>query len=145
MSSTPDSAHQALDGDDDMDGGVDATAGQIMPTDDSSEFALTHTSSVCKKVYVDSGNNKTTLHVLSIGLLHDDQPLFSLEQEPWSSFAKNKLRPPKNSDLIQEIRLRASSLNMKPPRPNNWNQNLMIEWLEEYPVSDTADVQFLTF
>ena len=95
MSSTPDGAHQALDGDVDMDGGVDATAGQIMPTEDSSEFALTHTSSVCKKVYVDSGNNKTTLYVLSIGLLHDDQPLFSLEQEPWSSFAKKHSAHPR--------------------------------------------------
>ena len=89
MSSTPEGAHQALDGDVDIDGGVDATGGRIMPTEEASAFALTHTSSVCKKVHVDSGNNNKTLYVLSIGLLHDDQPLFlPLEQEPWSSFTK---------------------------------------------------------
>ena len=59
---------------------------------------------------------------------------------------KKTLRPPKNSDLIQEIRRRASSLSMKSaPRPSNGTQNQMMEWLEENSVSDTADVQFLTF
>ena len=80
MSSKPEGAHQALDDDGLIHpGGVDATAG--MPTE-SAEFALTHTSSsVCKKVYVDSaGNDKTTLYVLSICLEHNDQPLFPLNR-----------------------------------------------------------------
>ena len=104
MSSTPEGAHQALDDDGLIrPGGVNATAGMLT---ESSAFALTHTSSVCKKVYVDNGNDKTTLYVLSIvGLVHDDQqPLLPLEQEPWSSFSRNTLRPPKNSDLVKEIR-----------------------------------------
>jgi hypothetical protein len=63
-------AHQpALD-----DGGIHAD-GMIVPhgaveaTGEIStqpEFLSTHTDSVCKKVYVDSGNDKVTLYVLSI-------------------------------------------------------------------------------
>ena len=110
------------------------------------EFASTHSSSVCNKVYVDSGNDKSTLYVLSIGLEHNNEPLFSLEQEPWSTLSKNTLRPPKNSDLVKEVRRRAIASNMRSaPRPSNWTRNQMIEWLEEHPVSDSMDVQFLTF
>jgi hypothetical protein len=144
---TPECAHQPLD-----DGGIHAdgivqhgveTTGEIST---QSEFLSTHTNSVCKKVYVDSGNDKATLYVLSIGLEHDNEPLFSLEQEPWSTLSKNELRPPKNSDLVKEVRRRATASNMRSaPRPSNWTRNQMIEWLEEHPVSDSSDVQFLTF
>ena len=35
---------------------------------------------------------------------------------------------------------------MKPAtRPSNWTRNHMMEWLEENPVGDTTDIQFLTF
>jgi hypothetical protein len=129
-----------LDG---ISGGVEAR-GRGLPT--QPEFVSTHSSSACKKVYVDSGNDKTTLYVLSIGLEHDNEPLFSLEQEPWSTLSKNTLRPPKNSDLVKEVRRRATASNMRSaPRPTNWTRNQMIEWLEEHPVSDSMDVQFLTF
>ena len=57
---------------------------------------------------MESGNDKTVLYVLSIGLDHDNEPLFSLEQEPWSSLSKNALRPAKNSDLVKEVRRRAT-------------------------------------
>jgi hypothetical protein len=110
------------------------------------EFASTHSSSVCKKVYVESGNDKTTLYVLSIGLEHDNEPLFSLEQEPWSTLSKNTLRPTKNSDLAKEVRRRATGSNIRSaPRPSNWIRNQMLEWLEEHSVTDSIDVQFLTF
>ena len=48
MSSTPEGAHQALDGDVDIDGAVDATTGgRIMPTEEASAFALTVTYQQC--------------------------------------------------------------------------------------------------
>jgi hypothetical protein len=135
------------------DGGVSIHA------DESVEEAATivpeyistpHSSSECKKVYVESGNDKSMLYVLSIrqiGLDHNDEPLFSLEQEPWSRLPKNVLRPPKNSDLAKEVRRRAVIDNStRPgPRPSNWTRNQMIEWLEENPVSASMDVQFLRF
>jgi hypothetical protein len=143
---TPEGAHQPLDDGgidaDGIPGGVEVAGGMPTPP----ELVLTHSSSVCKKVYVDSGNDKTILYVLSIGLEHDNEPLFPLEQEPWSTLSKNTLRPPKNSDLVKEVRRRAIASNMRSaPRPSNWTRNQMIEWLEEHPVSDSMDVQFLTF
>ena len=145
--STPESAHQPLDDGhihaDVIPGGVEATG--AMSTQPEFESTM-HSSSVCKKVYVESGNDKTILYVLSIGLEHNNEPLFSLEQEPWSTLSKNTLRPPKNSDLVKEVRRRATVSNMRSaPRPSNWTQNQMIEWLKEHPVSDCMDVQFLTF
>ncbi len=111
-----------------------------------------HSSSECKKVYVESGNDKSMLYVLSIGqtgLDHDhDEPLSSLEQEPWSRLPKNALRPPKSSDLGKEVRRRAAidNNNTRPgPRPSNWTCNQMIEWLQENPVYASMDVQFLCF
>jgi hypothetical protein len=78
------------------------------------EFATTHSSSVCQKVYINSGNDKTILYMLSIGLKHDNEPLFSLEQEPWSTLSKNTLLPPKNSRLVKEVlRRRATSSSMR--------------------------------
>jgi hypothetical protein len=110
------------------------------------EFVSTHCSSVSKTVYVNSGIDETILYVLSIDLEHNNEPLFSLEQEPWSTLSKNTLRPPKNSDLVKEGRRRATVSNMRlSTRPRNWTRNQMIEWLKEHPVSDGMDVQFLTF
>ena len=148
---TPEGAdHQALDDEgipsyaDDTPEGVDGTGGTSSTP--QPEFGSTHCSSVCKKVYVDSGNDKTVLYVLSIGVEHDNEPLFSLEQEPWSTLSKNALRPPKNTDLAKEVRRRATASTVRSaPRPSNWTRNQMIEWLEEHPVSDPMDVQFLTF
>jgi hypothetical protein len=69
---TPLGAHEPLDeGGIHADGcnpcGVETTGG----ISTQQEFVTTHMSSVCKKVYVDSGNDKTILYVLSIGLEHD--------------------------------------------------------------------------
>ena len=105
-------------------------------------------SSKCKKVYLESGNDKSMLYVLSIGRIgldHDVNSLFSLEQEPWSRRPKNALRPPKNSDLAKEVRRRAAIDNNTRPRPNNWTYNQTIEWLKENPVSASIDDQFLRF
>ena len=57
---------------DGVPGGVEVTGVMSMQP----EYVLTHSSSVCKKVYVNSaGNDETMLYVLSIGLEHDHEPL----------------------------------------------------------------------
>lgn len=54
---TPEGAHQPLDDGgidaDGIPGGAEVTGGMPTPP----ELVLTHSSSVCKKVYVDSGND----------------------------------------------------------------------------------------
>ena len=105
---------------------------------------------VCQALYVDSNNDKTVLCVLAIGLkTNDDTPLFSVNEEPWCSLTKQQFRSPKNTDLVKEIRRRAklvsrNSVSTTLPKPANWTKSQIFEWLESTPVSEAADVEFLT-
>ena len=58
------------------------------------------TSCISRDVYIDSGNEKKILYVLCVGVkCEDDQPLFSLEREPWSLLPGNSTLRPRNADL----------------------------------------------
>ena len=102
---------------------------------------------VSEQHYVNSGNEKIILFVLCIGLNRegDSKPLFSFEREPWSLLPKASILRPKNTDFVNEVRRRASLFNVTPiPRPSNWRRGQMLEWLEQNPVHDNSDIQFLT-
>ena len=87
-----------------------------------------------KQIYVDSGNDKKVLFMLSIGLRFNDQPLFSVDDEPWLTLPKTVLRP-RNNDFVNEVLRRAKDMNMNPlPRPSNWNRLQTMEWLERNPL-----------
>jgi hypothetical protein len=96
--------------------------------------------------YIDSRNEKKVLYLLCFGLLNrDNEPLFSLEKEPWSLLPQTSFLRPKNIDYVNEIARRANLLNIAPaPRPSNWTRVQILEWLERNPVSDSADIEFLT-
>jgi hypothetical protein len=97
-----------------------------------------------KQVYIDSGNDKKVLFLLSIGLRFNNEPLLSVDKEPWSTLPKTVLRP-RNNDFINEVLRRAKDMNMNPlPRPSNWNRLQTMEWLERNPFTTDADVEFLT-
>ena len=75
------------------------------------------------QIYVNSGNQKKVLFLLSLGLClseTDDSPLFSFENEPWSRLPKTEMRPV-NVEFAKEIVRRARLLRVLPmPRPLNW-------------------------
>jgi hypothetical protein len=102
---------------------------------------------VSEQVYIDSGNCKKILYLLCIGTttpLSDNAPLFSLDEEPWSTLPKSTFHP-KNNDFVSEIVRRAKELKLDPlPRPTNWNRVRTIEWLERYPITCGDDIRFLT-
>ena len=103
--------------------------------------------SVSEQVYIDSGNEKKILFLLCIGLRNHDneQPLFSLESEPWSLLPKTTILRPKNSDYVKEITRRATLFNIAPlPRPSNWTRVQTLEWLEQNPVRVANDIEFLS-
>ena len=59
---------------------------------------------------------------------------------------KEHTPPTQELPSCKEVLRRASASNMRlAPRPRNWTQNQMMEWLEEHPVTDSMDIQFLTF
>ena len=64
-----------------------------------------------KQTYIDSGNDKKVLFMLSIGLWFNSDPLFSVDEEPWSTLPKTMLRP-RNNDFVSEVLRRAKEINM---------------------------------
>ena len=56
---------------------------------------------LCQKLFIDSGNDKKVLHLMSIGVSADnnnEEPLFSFEREPWSLLPKTVGMRPCNTD-----------------------------------------------
>ena len=97
----------------------------------------------CKEHYKDSGNSKKALYLMSIGVTHNNAPLLSFDLAPWSLLPKTSMRP-KNTDLAIEIHRRATLYNILPsPRPRNWSRKATFEWLEQNPVRDDRDIEFL--
>ena len=102
---------------------------------------------VSEQVDVDSGNEKKILFLLCIGLRNHDnkQPLFSLESEHWSLLPKTSFLCTKNSEYVNEITRRARLFNIAPlPRPSNLTRGQMLEWLEQNPVREANDSEFLS-
>jgi hypothetical protein len=101
--------------------------------------------SLCQQLYIESGNEKTVLFLLSIGLMnYNNEPLFSFEREPWSLLPKTSLRP-RSIEYVNEIVRRANLFSITPvPRPNNWTRVQTMEWLEQNPIRNVSDVDFLT-
>jgi hypothetical protein len=56
---------------------------------------------LCQKLFIDSGNDKKVLHLMSIGVSADKEnvkPLFLFECEPWSLLPKTVGMCPHNTD-----------------------------------------------
>ena len=103
--------------------------------------------SVSEEVYVNSGNEKKILFLLCIGLRNHDtnEPLFCLESEPWSLLPKTSFVRPKNTDFVGDVTRRARLFNTAQiPRPSNWTRGQTLEWLEQNPVRELPDIEFLT-
>lgn len=99
-----------------------------------------------QQLYIESGNNKKVLYLLSIGVRDsNNEPLFSFEREPWSLLPKTSIMRPRNTDYVNEIVRRANLFEIVPvPRPSNWTRLQTSEWLHRNPVRDEKDIEFLT-
>lgn len=110
----------------------------------------TQAACVSEQLYIESGNDKKVLYLLSIGLLeegenHEQQaPLFSFDQQPWSKLPRSSAICPRNNEYVSEIVRRAELFCIvPPPRPRNWTRPQIMEWLAGNPISNEADVAFL--
>lgn len=102
---------------------------------------------LCQKLYEEAGNQKKVLYMMCVGLRDRDgnSPLFCLETEPWLQLPKTASLRPKNTDFCNEVARRATLFNVFPlPRPSNWTRQLCIDWLQQNPVRNEADIEFLT-
>ena len=104
----------------------------------SQSAASVHTvPAVCRQMYVDSGNDKMVLYLLSIGLKNNDgEPLVAFDKETWCSLPKNRFRAPNNTDLVKEIQKCKSTIERHDftAKANKLGKN----------TDEACDVDFLT-
>jgi len=117
--------------------------------DDNEEEVIQETTSRSggdsQRSYITSGNKKTKLYLLCVGLNQDQEPPFSFEAEPWSLLPKTAKIRPRNTDYLHEIVRRATLFNITPiPRPSSWDRVQTMEWLWQNPVRDRGAIEFLT-
>jgi hypothetical protein len=108
--------------------------------------SATENAELCpsQKAYEESGNEKKVQYLMSIGLQCNGSALFWFETVPWSLLPKTSLRP-KNTDYGKEIARRSKLFKISPAlRPSNWTRLQTIEWLQQNPVRDNVDIDFLT-
>ena len=103
---------------------------------------------LCQKlVFIDSGNDKKALLLMSIGVSADnknEEPLFLFERITWSLLPETAGMHPCNKDYVKEIVRQAEIFHVVPvPRPSNWMRVQTMERLYQNPVQDKMDIQFL--
>mmetsp|Transcript_12892 Transcript_12892/g.24210 ORF Transcript_12892/g.24210 Transcript_12892/m.24210 type:complete len:518 (+) Transcript_12892:68-1621(+) len=98
-----------------------------------------------KQAYHASGNSKMMLCVLCIGLMSDSgDPIMDISREPWNSIRPKSDIKPKGKDLVNEVLRHADAFQLTPaPRPNGWNTQKLMHWLNRNPVTQSRDIKFL--
>lgn len=93
-----------------------------------------------QRAYLESNNSKKQLFLMCFGLTDDEgaTPMLDLDAEPWNTIKKRDIKPTR-LDYTEEI-LRRSNQQRKPA---NWGLNKCMEWLQEHPLVDQQDIEFL--
>ena len=121
-------------------GGVDEEGSDPPPYDNSNEPVEAPTTysgsqfaahSNAARFYAERNYSLAALIAMSIGIWVDDGPYFDVTQEPWCSMPKKTITVT-NDILREEIKRRAASYEWEGnvPRPNSWNRNDLLKWLE---------------
>lgn len=99
-----------------------------------------------QQLYINSGNDKKLLCVLSAGLTITDvseDPLFDCTLPPWDGARKKDVKPSKD-DLKTEVERRAKAMTPRThPKPKYWSVQQCWNWLNDRPLSSVADITFL--
>ena len=143
------------DSNDDDGASVSVTSGRSTP-------AAGVESTKCSDIYISKKECKKTLLAMCVGLVSDDgleRPLGDFDVPPYNTCRKTDNRPT-NQIYKDEIARQAKCLNMKAPRPGNWSQQQMLQWLKDnmrlahclaeddvvqFPGLEPVDVQTLNF
>jgi hypothetical protein len=94
--------------------------------------------SICKKIYLESGNSKQFLSAMAIGLTDEDDLFSNTNNEPYKSSKKRKHFVP-SLKILQEEFVRHGKLfsPSKIPRPGNWPGSRCKEFLIKNPIYDS--------
>lgn len=109
--------------------------------------------STSQLIYEAMGNSKKVLVTLCAGLKNNNStPLINIEESPWSQELKGTLKP-SNKELVTEVCRRqklfaesAGAVGNKQfmMKPKNKPREVLLEWLNEWPISEKDCVMFLT-
>jgi hypothetical protein len=91
------------------------------------------------------------LVAMSVGLRdNDDNPVLSLDSAPWKDFPSKQIKPSKD-EYIKEVICCYNKSNVGSaasaklsPHPQSWSVPKIQEWLEEHPIDDAIDIEFVT-
>ena len=107
-----------------------------------------------QSLYEALGNSKKVLVTLCLGLKNaNGAALINIDESPWSLEPKGNVKPT-NKELVMEVKRRQklflqtvgnnkSKLKSLAMKPNNKSREVLIEWLDEWPIKDPACVEFL--
>ncbi len=104
-----------------------------------------------ERVFLSKNSSLRSLIVLSVALKNDDGiNLVDLAHiDPWKSLLTNSIKPQKE-DYADKICRRfvvenqRDTANMKrEPKPKQLDRTKMLTWLQEHPITDPVDVQFI--
>ena len=125
------------------------------PTDDTDgTLALPTPQATCmtaEGVFLSKNSSFRCIVVLSIGLKNNEgADLIDLDSDPWKSIPVTTTKPQKK-DYAEEILRRyvaedlANRVGLKrSPKPRAWDKSKMLKWLQEYPITDADEVEYVT-
>ena len=102
-------------------------------------------------IYEAMGNSKKVFVTLCVGLVRDDgSPLIDLSKSPWSQELKGSMKP-KNQELATEVCRRqklfsgmeGTTSKQFMMKPKNKSREILIDWLNHWPIRDADCRRFL--
>jgi hypothetical protein len=104
-----------------------------------------------ESAFLEKNSSIKSLTILTTIGIKDDNgaALIDLDAEPWTCHVSTTSRPQRD-DLAEEVLRRYVSQNLSEqpdmkclPQPKNWDKKKLLKWLDDNPVTDTIDVNFL--
>ncbi|CAB9528216.1 hypothetical protein SEMRO_2174_G317640.1 [Seminavis robusta] len=123
---------------------------EVLDSSSEKQHNSTETCKTAREMYLESGNDKSMLFCLCLGMESEDgeRKLGDLTVEPYSKMAKKNQTKLKvqNAVLAKEVVRRGIQMALtgrSKVRPNNWKQDRLVKWLQDNPIQDNACVFFL--
>ena len=98
-----------------------------------------------ESMFVDKGRSLKALALLSLGLKRDDGSyVFNPSVLPWSAATRKTAIKMTAGELREEVLRRSVAAgNKKHPRPSQWTVTTAMNWLNENPIKNAEEVDFI--
>jgi len=70
-------------------------------------------------------------------------PLIDIDVDPWKAIPRWEIKPPCPA-YTKKVKHHAIELDTKlKPLPNNWNTDILVQWLPMNPIQDEQSITFI--